>query len=216
MIDERQCTVWKSGPLVRVELLSDAVFAIAITLLILDIKVPDSTSPAELPDALRKLWPHCFAYFLSFAIVALQWVDHHHIFHNVGRCTWGLFWVNFVFLCCIAFLPFPTDVLRRFPDVRVSAVFYSEVIACTILAKFCLWIYIVRCGRLLKQGLSHKVVRSMTLRWFVGLCCAALLTALAYFWPRVAMAFWGIFGIVSIILRLREPHESETSQSRLL
>ena len=181
MLDDRRCAVWKTGPLVRVELFSDAVFAISITLLIIDIKLPEATSVAKLSDSLRELWPHYIAYFLSFAIVAMQWVDHHDIFAHVERCSKGLFWMNFVFLSCIAFLPFPTAVLGRFPNERASVVFYSAVITFTVLVKICLW-----------TG---------------GLCFSTILTMLACFWPVVALSLWAIFGIVSIAVRSREPRQ---------
>jgi uncharacterized membrane protein len=208
MLDDRQCAVWKAGPLVRIELFSDAVFAIAITILILDIHLPEATSVAKLPDALRELGPYYFSYFLSFVIVAMQWVDHHDIFDHVGRCSRVLFWMNFLFLSCIAFLPFPTGVLGRFPSEKASVVFYSAVIASTILAKICLWSYIVHWGHLMKPGLSPKFFRSITIRWAVGLWFAIILIALACFWPRVTLGLWSIFGIVSIVLRFHEPRES--------
>jgi uncharacterized membrane protein len=196
---------------VRVELFSDAVFAIAVTLIMVDIKIPDGTYPEDVPDELRKLWPHCFAYFLSFAIVAMQWVDHHDIYHDVGTCKRGLFWMNFLFLCCIAFIPFPTDVLGRFSYVPAAAAFYSAVITFTILAKIILWKYIELSGQLKKPNLSPRVVPSLTRLWYVGLCLATVLTGLACFRPRVAMGLWAIFGIVSIAVRVREPREPVAS-----
>jgi uncharacterized membrane protein len=207
MLDDRRCAVWKTGPLVRVELFSDAVFAISITLLIIDIKLPEATSVAKLSDALRELWPHYIAYFLSFAIVAMQWVDHHDIFAHVERCSKGLFWMNFVFLSCIAFLPFPTAVLGRFPNERASVVFYSAVITFTVLVKICLWKYIAWWGHLMKPDLSPRFVRSITLLWTGGLCFSTILTMLACFWPVVALSLWAIFGIVSIAVRSREPRQ---------
>jgi uncharacterized membrane protein len=211
MLDERKCAIWKTGPLVRVELFSDAVFAIAITLLVVDLKVPEATSSAKLPDALRGLWPHFCTYFLTFAIVAMQWVDHHEIFDHVERCSRGLFWMNFLFLSCIAFLPFPTAVLGRFPNEPASAVFYSAVVALTLLAKCCLWTYIARWSHPLKPDLSPKFVRSITVLWVGGLCLAIILFALACFWPRLALSSWTVFGLVSIAFWVREPRESVVS-----
>jgi uncharacterized membrane protein len=115
----------------RLVLFSDAVFAIAMTLLVLDLHVPvlPSQGAAQtntaLARALSGLTDAYFAYALSFAVIALYWRAHHRKFLQITRADgWLLFW-NFAFLFGVSFLPFPTSVLARYGATTVATVFYS-------------------------------------------------------------------------------------------
>ena len=204
--------IWKAGPLVRVELFSDAVFAISITLLVLDIKVPEVKSFDLVPGGLRFFWPQIFAYLLTFTIIAMEWVDHHTIFHHIERlhqiepCKKGLFWTNFIFLMCIAFLPFPTTLLGRFPDEQGPVEFYSGVVFLTILAKVVLRRY-VNWAQLAEPAASNKFNRRTDFLWLSGLCVAFVLFILAHFWPRFTTSAWFGFGVFALAARLWLPLE---------
>ena len=95
----------------RILALSDGVFAIAITLLIIAIAIPATTSDADLPKALLSLWPRYLAYVLSFLVIARFWVTHHLAFRLINRYDATLVWLNLLLLMFVAFLPFPTAVL---------------------------------------------------------------------------------------------------------
>src|SRR5215813_10137818 len=95
----------------RILALSDGVFAIAITLLIIAIGIPATTSDAGLPEALLGLWPRYLAYVLSFLVIARFWVTHHLAFRLIARYDATLVWLNLLLLMLVAFLPFPTAVL---------------------------------------------------------------------------------------------------------
>src|SRR5579863_9784914 len=92
----------------RILALSDGVFAIAVTLLILDIAVPATTSDDALPKVLLGLWPRYLAYALSFLVIARFWVIHHGSFQLIVRYDDALVWLNLLLLLFVAFLPFPT------------------------------------------------------------------------------------------------------------
>src|SRR5579885_2843908 len=92
----------------RVEAFSDGVFAIAITLLILDIKVPPHGS-SDLLRILLGLWPAYFAYILSFVMIGIYWAQHHYIFKFIEKTNHVFNLLNLLFLLCIAFLPLPTS-----------------------------------------------------------------------------------------------------------
>jgi uncharacterized membrane protein len=113
----------------RLVFLSDGVYAIALTILVLDIKLPASFnvfhfSQIQLLDALRDLEPNIFAYIISFIIIGLNWRAHNLIFRYVKRYDTNLFWLNLLLLLSVAFIPFPSSVLSLGIN-QVSVVFYA-------------------------------------------------------------------------------------------
>ena len=95
----------------RILALSDGVFAIALTLLILDIAVPATTSDDDLTKVLLDLWPRYLAFALSFLVISRFWVIHRQAFRLIVRGDPALVWLNLLLLLFISFLPFPTAVL---------------------------------------------------------------------------------------------------------
>jgi len=97
-----------SRELDRIVFFSDAVFAIAITLLVLDIQVPEIPErlvDERLPERLLELWPKYLSYVLSFLVILMYWMAHHSTFTAIKRYDRGLIWLNSLFLMCVAFLP---------------------------------------------------------------------------------------------------------------
>lgn len=113
----------------RIEAFSDGVFAVAITLLVLNFKVT-GFSVADLRHQVLAQWPHLLAYVLSFVIVGVYWVAHHNLFHFVAHTDRALLWLNNFFLMTIAFLPFPAGLLGEYPSTQISIVIYG----CTLIA----------------------------------------------------------------------------------
>ena len=101
----------------RIVFFSDAVMAIAITLLVLDIKVPEAAgiSTIDLGRRMLDLWPKYLGYFVSFWVIALYWVAHHRCFRYIRKYDRRLMYLNFLFLMFIAFMPFPTGLLFDTP-----------------------------------------------------------------------------------------------------
>jgi uncharacterized membrane protein len=99
----------------RVESFSDGVFAIAITLLILEIKVPlfGGGNSRDLASALLGLWPSYFGYVFSFVMIGIHWIQHHYVFKLYERSDHNFALLNMLYLMTIAFVPFPTAVLAR-------------------------------------------------------------------------------------------------------
>jgi uncharacterized membrane protein len=111
----------------RLETFSDGVFAIAITLLILEVR-PHGTG--SLQHQLLAAWPSYIAYLISFVTIGIMWANHHGIFQLISRCTHGLLIANMLLLMCIAFIPFPTRVLAEHlqhggPDQTTAVVFFN-------------------------------------------------------------------------------------------
>ncbi|GAB3034291.1 TMEM175 family protein [Natronobiforma cellulositropha] len=97
----------------RMDALSDGLFAIVLTLLVLQFEIPD-VDPGALPGALTAQWPLLFSYLLSFAVVGLYWIIHHNLFQNIVRHDRVLLYLNLLFLLTVSFLPFPTELLGTY------------------------------------------------------------------------------------------------------
>jgi uncharacterized membrane protein len=107
----------------RIESFSDNVFAFTMTLLVLQISVPvvhgDNVS-AALSQGLIALIPKLLVYILSFVLICIWWVAHHHLFHIIKRSDRGLLWLNNLFLLSITFIPFPTALMGTYPHERLA------------------------------------------------------------------------------------------------
>ncbi|HZT02155.1 MAG TPA: TMEM175 family protein [Steroidobacteraceae bacterium] len=161
----------------RLEAFSDGIFAVAQTLLILDVRIPDSTTVA-LASQLSKLLPHIYAFVLSFLIVMFYWTAHHVVFNVIVRSDRRLLWVNALHLLFVVFLPFSTGVLAEFPDAPLAVDIYGTNIILCSLSLIALWLYAAR-ERLLSDELSAADVRTVGWRLAVNpiVCAAALCVA---------------------------------------
>ena len=126
----------------RVEAFSDAVFSIAMTLLILEIRTPEHLEAGHLLQALLDLWPSYLAFLTSFFTIGVMWINHHRLFNLIGKTDQGLLITNGLLLAGITFVPFPTALLARNlldPDSRTAAVFYNAVYVLIAIAFNLLW-----------------------------------------------------------------------------
>ena len=123
----------------RILALSDGVFAIAITLLILEITLPATAGDTGLARALLQLWPRYLAYVLSFVVIARFWVTHHLAFRLIGRYDAVLVWLNLLLLMSVAFLPFPTAVLGEHNGSPPAAVLYAAAVVLAGTASAAYW-----------------------------------------------------------------------------
>jgi uncharacterized membrane protein len=116
----------------RLIFLSDGVFAITITLLVLEIKVPEipeALVATELPNALLHLLPKILAHILSFIVLGIYWSGHHNTFMHIKRHNRFLLWLNILFLMCVASMPFATGLLSQYHEHLLSIVTYSGILA---------------------------------------------------------------------------------------
>jgi uncharacterized membrane protein len=143
----------------RLAFFSDAVFAIAITLLVLDLKAP--SGPKFRLD-LAELGPAILGFVISFSVIAIYWLTHHAIFGALVREDRRLRVANLFFLASIAFLPFPTSIIARYPATTGSVIFYALSVA---LVGFFEVILILAARR---QGLMRHGETSETTRWLIA------------------------------------------------
>src|ERR1051325_2728846 len=130
----------------RLETFADGVFAIAITLLVIETRLPPQDQIAQLGGlwpALLQLWPSYFGYAISFIVIGIMWANHHNLMKLIDRVDHGFITFPLLLLLCIAFLPFPTAVLAqhlRDPAERPIAVaFYCGCFTVTSIFYFLMW-----------------------------------------------------------------------------
>ena len=137
----------------RVVFFSDAVFAIVITLLVLELKVPHLAEHNEPPlqQALLELIPNVMGFVVSFLIIGLMWVEHHRIFRYIDDYDAGLLWRNLLLLLCVSFVPFPTALFSENFWSRTAFILYTASFGGVATAKLLIWRYAARAGLLKKE-----------------------------------------------------------------
>jgi len=176
----------------RTEAFSDGVFAIAITLLIIEIGVPHVTGDESLSEALGDLWPSYGAYVLSFVMIGIYWVNHHSLFRLFVRTDHFFLILNVFFLMAIAFLPFPTAVLGEYLNdsaERDSAVrLYSLGLLLPAFGWIVVWLYANARG-LVDERLAPEYVRFLTLQYLLSnvLYAGALMLSFLDAWVALAL-----------------------------
>lgn len=167
---------------------SDGVFAIAITLLVLNIEVPTVRSNG-IASAVFAQWPDILSYVISFLVIGYYWIIHHRVFEQVERENSRLLWFNLLFLLCIAFVPFPTSLLgETITSVTVSI--YAATLAVTGFLSAGLWWYASEIGELVNDAITSTQVRDRTVRMLGPSVVFALSIPIASFNPMWAMYFW--------------------------
>jgi len=191
----------RSIELERLVLFSDAVFAIAITLLVLELKVPEPEAArlaGGLGAALLAEIPKFFAFFISFAVIGFYWVAHHRMFRHIRRCDGTLIALDLLLLLFVAFLPFPVALFGSFRREPTAIVFYAVSMALTGLSLNLLWWYATRKRRLVAPDLDRAVVRYIQFRAAFPALVFAISIPLAF-----AHANWAIISWILVVLLLR-------------
>jgi len=171
----------------RVEAFSDGVFAIAITLLILDIKIP---TPAGGPLARQLLadWPFYFAFLVSFAFIGIMWINHHRLFTHIKRSDDLLLILNLLLLLGVTSVPFPTAVLAANlgqPGQRAAAVLFNATYVFIAIIFNLLWRYAVsRSHHLLAADADFAAAQRISRQYYFGPVLYLICLGLA--WVSVA------------------------------
>src|SRR5499427_10908242 len=128
----------------RVQALADGVFAIAMTVLVLGIQVPEGGGAADLRAHLAALAPRLASYVLSFVMLGVLWIGHHYQFHFIRRTDRGLLWLNLLFLLTVTFLPFGTAVLGNYFREPLAVALYGGTIVVAGVSLLLHWMYATR------------------------------------------------------------------------
>jgi uncharacterized membrane protein len=184
----------------RLAAFSDGVFAIAITLLVLSIEVPDFDEQG-FGDAWEAMRPELFSYALSFVVVGVYWKAHHRMFRTLRRVTPRLLNLNLVLLGFVALIPFPTEILGDSGSETPSVVLYAAVLAAAGYASAALWWYLIR--EQLVTAIAPEQARVTVVRAAIAPTVFALSIPLAFIAPVVAQLFWLMIVVVNVLVNRR-------------
>ena len=205
---------WDTG---RTEAFSDGVFAIAITLLILEVAVPASDFD-DLWSGIADQWPSYLGYATSFLTIGGIWLAHHGIFRRLQYANARVMRINLLLLMAVSFLPFPTKLVAEAihdPDAsQVAVIFYGLSLLAISLLLSALWGAIARDRQLLRPEVSEEEVKAIAITTTpsIGFYVAVILVAILA--PRVAAFGYLVIGVL-LVLRARgdEAAPPETAES---
>jgi TMEM175 potassium channel family protein len=190
----------------RLEAFSDGVFAVAITLLVLDLHVPGGEN---LWHQLREEWPSFASFFVSFWVIGIIWVNHHGVLDHVRRADRGVLYLNLLVLMTVVFLPFATALLAEHlksgVDEKVAAAVYSCASLAMGLAFAVLWTYITRHREKLGVALSDEDVRRTTMTFVAGNPFYVAAIVVSFISPPVVLVIVGAVAVYYMAIGMRSP-----------
>ncbi len=175
----------------RIEAFSDGVFAVVVTLLVLELRVPhlaDAASAGELAQRLAELAPKLVSWLASFIIVAKFWLNHHHLMDLPRRATYGTAWLNSLFLMVMSMTPFPTALIGEYPRNPLGLTVFGCVMALGTLAFLALQAYIARHAQL--HDAVGRRPPPITLKSWVAVASYLAGAALGWVYPPLAFAMF--------------------------
>ena len=152
----------------RIEGLQDGVFAIVMTLLVLEIKIPEITNTAEISHELMALLPIFLTYFITFINLGIYWVGQQIQFHSIERSDRIFSWIHISFLMFISLLPFSSAFLGRYPDQQIASLVYGINLCAVGLMSYAGWRYASSHHRLTTHRLSDTMIHSVSHRILVA------------------------------------------------
>jgi uncharacterized membrane protein len=183
----------------RVEAFSDGVFAIAITLLILEVKVPTADNGTQLWHALTAQWPSYAAYVISFLVIGVMWVNHHTVFSYIARVDRPLIFYNVLILLVVAAIPFPTALvagnLGEAGAAAVAVAVYGMFMVAHAATFTLFWWYATRTGHCFDDRVDVRAARFTRIRFSLGLVIYPITVALAFLSAPLALAVHGLLAL---------------------
>jgi uncharacterized membrane protein len=199
----------------RLEAFSDGVFAIAATLLVLELRVPPVGS-GPLFALLVEQWPSYAAYVVSFLTIGIIWVNHHAMFALVRRVDRPLLFLNLLLLLVIAVIPFPTAVVGQWitdsQDAPVAAALLGVVFLVMGLSFGAIWVYAVGHRELAVEGIQPALVRSAVPRFTIGNLVYLVGIGLAFVSPLLSLLLYGLVAVYYVFPTL--PRAAGSSERR--
>jgi uncharacterized membrane protein len=185
----------------RLEAFSDGVFAIAATLLVLELKVPH-VAGTDLAAAVLGQWPAYIAYLVSFLTIGIIWVNHHALFAHVKRVDRTLLFLNLALLMAASAIPFPTALVGEYaldPEAApIAAAVYGVVAVLMSIAFSAVWLHVTRGTRLLGGNLDPRRARREGALFSIGLLAYGAGVGLAFIAPTASLVLYGLIAVFYI------------------
>ena len=186
----------------RIVFFSDAVMAIAITLLAIDIRVPEiepAIAVAELPAQLAAITPNLLTFFISFIVIGIYWISHHRYFNYIKRYDTRLIMLNLMFLFFIACMPFVASLLGHFPAVPIALVIYTLAVAALGASMALIWRYASKGHRLIEPDLEAETIKVINIRLFVAPLMFLVAVPFAFVSPLAVIVVWWLSPLAVIL-----------------
>ncbi len=171
--------------------------AIAITLLVLEVRVP--THSLHLARDLARAWPSYLAYGTSFLTIGIIWANHHRMFKIIERTTFAFLMINVLFLMVVAFIPFPTLLVAEYIRVdsgrKVALLVYGGTMTLTAIMFNLVWAYASKGGRMLSASVDAESIRKGTRSYRKGPVLYLAITLLALWEPYVSLALFMAYAV---------------------
>jgi uncharacterized membrane protein len=185
----------------RLKALADGIFAVAMTLLVLELVVPEikDISNKELTGILLSMWPKFLAYVLSFLIAGIYWLIHHSIFDAIKYYDATLAWINILFLLLVALIPFTTSLLGEFFLQNTSTIIYGIHLLLMFLGGYSLWTYATWKRILVIPDLDPGLITGARRMGYVYFVILSIAIIVAFFIPLISVIIYGLFVLAIIV-----------------
>ena len=186
----------------RIEALCDGVFAIAMTLMVFNIKVPIVAATADsnsLPKALLALWPQFVTYAISFVMLGVYWIGHHNQFHYIRRTDRVLLWINIAFLMFVTVIPFTTQVLGQYRSHPAAVVFYASNLVLVGFLLYSQWWYATANHHLTDTDLDAAFTKLVGNRILFGCFLLLLSIAMSLISTRLSIIVFAAIAVFYIL-----------------
>ncbi len=198
----------------RVETFSDGVFAVAITLLVLTISVPDPATTRSLLTALADQWPQFAAVAISFTVIGIVWVNHHAIFRSISRADRALLFINLGLLLSVVMIPFTTALFARYltrggEASHIAGAIFSGALLLMALAFSAVYLWVVRHPALLETRAPVKQSAWSVLRFGVGTFAYAICIPVAFISAEAVMVIVALVAAYYIVDQITVEERAE-------
>jgi uncharacterized membrane protein len=176
----------------RLETLVDGVFAIAMTLLVLNIKIPEMVNPSagDLFSQLVVLWPTILSFIISFVILGMFWVAHHTEFRFIKKLDHKLIWLNIFYLLFVSLLPFSAELLGKYPYNQAAVIVYGVHLMLMVLVHYFIWHHASLHASLVVEDLDPKINKLADRLSYVGIGSYIFAIALSFWKIEAALVIY--------------------------
>ena len=186
----------------RVEALTDGVFAIVMTILVLELSSPlisGGTATSELSKHLLELWPKFLSYIVTFLMLGLMWSTHLYQFSFIRRTDSVLVWINIVFLMLMSLLPFSTNILGEYFQEQIAVLIVGFHMSACMLVRIILWAYATGKYRLIDKDINQHAIRDPQIMLLVGISVFIIGMAFSFIGSLISVFIFTIMMLFFIV-----------------
>lgn len=188
----------------RIETLCDGIFAIVMTLLVLNLSVPVVTSETELFNKLLSMWPKFLAYVISFVVLGVIWSFHHRLLDVVRKSDGWFLWMNIGFFMVVAFVPFMTELISEHPHWSTAIAIYGINSVAGFAMLYCQCWYASAGGRLVEEGIEAKSILELKAIFAGGAFVGIVAIAFSFVNTNISIFIYAVFYaafVVFVVMR---------------